>query len=60
MTLSQPLSGFTVLVVEDDHLTLQAFSHVIAQVFGCTVLRASSGEAALRVIASGETRPTFF
>jgi len=45
MTLSLPLRGFTVLVVEDDHLTLKAFSQVIAQVFGCTVLSASSGEA---------------
>jgi hypothetical protein len=34
-----------VLVVEGDHLTLKAFSQVIAQVFGCTVLSASSGEA---------------
>jgi len=49
-----PLRGITVLVVEDDHTTLKAFSQVIAQVFGCTVVSASSWEAALRVIASGE------
>ena len=49
-----PLRGFTVLVVEDDLATLKAFSQVIAQVFGCTVLSASSGEAALRTLESGE------
>jgi len=54
MTSPLPLRRFTVLVVEDDHTTLKAFSQVIAQVFGCTVVSASSGEAALRVIASGE------
>ena len=60
MTLPLPLRGFTVLVVEDDHLTLKAFSQVIAQVFGCIVLSASSGEAALRVIASGEKLDLLF
>ena len=45
MTSPLPLRRFTVLVVEDDHTTLKAFSQVIAQVFGCTVLSASSGEA---------------
>ena len=60
MTLPLPLRRFTVLVVEDDHLTLKAFSQVIAQVFGCTVLSASSGEAALRVIASGEKLDLLF
>ena len=60
MTLSLPLRGFTVLVVEDDHLTLKAFSQVIVQVFGCIVLSASSGEAALRVIASGEKLDLLF
>src|SRR4051794_18512130 len=54
MTLPPPLRRFTVLVVEDDLATLKAFSQVIAQVFGCTVLSASSGEAALRTLESGE------
>jgi CheY-like chemotaxis protein len=54
MTLPIQLRGFTVLVVEDDLATLKAFSQVITQVFGCTVLSASSGEAALRTLESGE------
>jgi CheY-like chemotaxis protein len=53
MTPALPLRGFTVLVVEDDVVTLNAFKQVVGSIFGCAVLTASSAEGALQVIESG-------
>src|SRR4029077_15113614 len=39
-------------VVEDDAATLSAFTQVVGNIFGCTVLSASSAEAALQMIES--------
>jgi CheY-like chemotaxis protein len=53
MLQEKPLRGFVVLVVEDDDTSLSAFTQVIGNVFGCTVLAAASAEAALRIVESG-------
>jgi len=53
MTPAPPLRGFTVLVVEDDAVTLNAFKQVVGNIFGCAVLTAPSAEAALQIIGSG-------
>jgi DNA-binding NtrC family response regulator len=53
MGSQHPLSGHAVLVVEDDVETLNALDYLISSVFGCTVLRASSGDEALRIVDSG-------
>jgi CheY-like chemotaxis protein len=53
MGSQHPLSGYEVLVVEDDVETLNALDYLISSVFGCSVLRASSGDEALRIVDSG-------
>jgi DNA-binding NtrC family response regulator len=49
----QPLRGNVILIVDDDADSVAALERLIAEVFGCRVLTASSGDEALRVIDSG-------
>jgi len=56
-----PLRGITVLVVEDDHTTLKAFSQVIAQVFRLHCRkRIVLGSRAASDRVGRKDRPTFF
>ena len=47
---SRSLDGFVVLVVEDDADALQTVGWVIGDILGCSVLKASSGDQALRIM----------
>jgi two-component system, response regulator PdtaR len=47
------LRGFVVLVVDDDVDALDTASLLIGESFGCSVLRASSSDGALRILDSG-------
>ena len=53
MAPEQPLRGRVILIVDDDADSVAALEQLIADVFGCRVLTASSGDEALRLIDSG-------
>ena len=53
MAPERPLRSNVILIVDDDADSVAALERLIAEVFGCRVLTASSGDEALRLIDSG-------